>query len=81
MEANKTAGQIVGPKECFGPFHRYAVAPVQSRFGGDPWWFVWDAEQTDEVTGGPLVIRIEPTKALALKGMDTMGSGIEYTNH
>lgn len=71
------AGQLAGPKESFGPFHRYAVAPVHSRFGGVH-WFVWDAEQEDEVTGGPKVIRIEDSKKKALDGMDTMGYGIKW---
>lgn len=80
MKENNNAGQLAAPKEFFGPYHRYAVAPVHSRFGGVA-WFVWDAEQEDEVTGSPAVIRIAETKAEALDGMDTMGSGIKYANH
>ena len=49
------SGTLAGPKNFFGECKRFAIAPVFTRFDAVS-WFTWDAEQTDEVTGGPLVI-------------------------
>jgi hypothetical protein len=62
------AGQLAGPKQTFGEFKRYAVAPVHTRFGAVE-WFVWDAERPDD-TGFASVIRQEPTLTAALAGLE-----------
>lgn len=46
------AGELASPRETFGPFSRFAVAAVHTRFA-DVSWFVWDAEGDDV---GPAVI-------------------------
>ena len=61
-------GQIVSKKFIFGDCSRYAVAPVKSRFGGVS-WFVWDAEQQDDITGGPSVIRQASSIESAIFGL------------
>jgi len=37
------AGSLAAPKQFFGEFRRYAVAPVHTRFDAVE-WFVWDAD-------------------------------------
>jgi hypothetical protein len=62
------AGQHATAKYLFGPFNRYAVFAVHTRFDAVS-WFVTDAEQFDDVTGAPLVIRQEATRQLAVRGL------------
>ena len=64
----KRAGQLAAARELFGPYHRYSIAPVHSRFG-ELIWFVWDSEIKDEVTGASAVIRQEPSREAALESM------------
>lgn len=59
------AGQLVAKKATFGDLSRFAVAPVHTRFDAVE-WFVWDADQTDPVTDGPVVIRQKATFAEAV---------------
>lgn len=68
MTAPTIAGSLAARKEFFGPFSRYAVAPVNDRWGGVS-WFVWDAEVADDFTGGPAVIRQAGTKEEAVAGL------------
>lgn len=49
------AGQLASRKVSFGDLSRFAVAAVHTRFDAVS-WFVWDAEQTDDVTGGPAIV-------------------------
>ena len=63
-------GELAGPKDRFGPFGRYAVAPVHTRFEAVE-WFVWDAELMDPLTGGPAVIRQAATREAAVRGLET----------
>lgn len=60
-------GQLAGPTELFGDFHRYLLCPVHTRFDAIA-WFVYDAEVTDEV-GCPAIIRIEDTREDAMAGL------------
>lgn len=62
------AGSLAAPKQTFGPFGRYAVAPVHTRFDYLE-WFVWDAEVIDDVTGKPVVICQEKTQEEAIAGL------------
>lgn len=62
-------GQCAAPKRLFGEYHRYAVAPVYTRFDAVE-WFVWDAHETDPVTNGPAVIRQAATEAEAIAGLE-----------
>ena len=64
------AGQIAKRKTLFGDCSRYAVAPVHSRLGALQ-WFVWDADNTDALTGNPAVIRQEDSLEAAMR--DFMG--------
>lgn len=64
-------GELAARKRLFGPYSRYAVAPVYTRFDAVE-WFVWDAEypwiDADGVLG---VIRQASTLEEALRGLDT----------
>ena len=60
-------GSLAAPKQRFGDWGRYAIAPVHTRFD-DLEWFVWDAEDIDEATGLAAVIRQAPTMEEALRG-------------
>lgn len=62
------AGQLAARKTSFGEFSRFAVAPVYTRFDALE-WMVWDVEVTDEVTGGPAVIRQAATREAAVAGL------------
>ncbi len=61
-------GSLAAPKQRFGDWGRYAIAPVHTRFD-DLEWFVWDAEVIDEATGLAAVIRQAPTMEEALRGL------------
>ena len=39
-------GSPAAPKEYFGDWKRYAIAPIHTRFDAVT-WFVWDAEHKD----------------------------------
>lgn len=72
LPANDPArkGELAARKVLFGFGARYAIAPVHSRFAGDPLiWFVWDADRMD-FDGKPEVIRQEPSFEAALAGLD-----------
>jgi hypothetical protein len=62
------AGQAAARKRLFGEYSRYAVWPIHTRFG-QLQWLVADAHVTDEVTGGPAVIRQEDTEEEAVAGL------------
>lgn len=59
-------GQLAARKRLFGDWHRYAVAPVHTRFDAVE-WFVWDAHT--DANGHPAVIRQASTEAEAVKGL------------
>ena len=65
----RQAGALATRKSPFGPWSRYAVAAVHTRFDAVS-WFVWDAEQADPITGEQLVIRQEPTREAAVSGLE-----------
>ena len=62
------AGELATEKQTFGDCSRYAVAAVHTRFDAVS-WFVWDANQTDEITGEPLVIRQSESPEKAVAGL------------
>jgi len=62
-------GQLAAPKRLFGEYHRYAVAPVHTRFGAVE-WIVWDAHTWDAHGVNPAVIRQASTEAEAVAGLD-----------
>ena len=72
-EANNPAraGQNAsyGQKLIFGYRARYAVYAVHTRFDSVA-WFVEDAEQEDELTGGLLIVRISDSFSDAIDGLD-----------
>lgn len=49
------AGREAAPARCFGPWNRYRVVPVHSRFDAVT-WFVTDAESRDDADL-PAVVR------------------------
>lgn len=69
------AGQRANKPETFGEFNRYAVFAVHTRdlteFGipNEVAWCVADAEEWDEETDRPAIIRIERTKMQAVEGL------------
>lgn len=60
-------GQPAAPKQ-FWDDHRFAVAPVHTRFDRVA-WFVWDAEAEASDLSHAEVIRIEDTLEAALAGL------------
>jgi len=60
-------GQLAARKRLFGDYHRYAVAPIHTRFDAVE-WFVWDAH-TDDGAGRPAVIRQASSEAEAVEGL------------
>lgn len=70
LPANDPAlkGKLAARKQLFGEFHRYAVAPIHSRFGTALIWFVWDAHMADE-NGDPAIIRQDNTLEKAIAGL------------
>jgi len=69
MNVPSKAGQKAGAYEIFGAFARYAVFPVHTRFDAIE-WFVVDSEREDPVCGGMAIIRQEPTRELAMAGLE-----------
>ena len=61
-------GSLAAPKQRFGDWGRYAIAPIHTRFDAIE-WVVWDAEILDEATGFAAIIRQEPTLKDALRGL------------
>lgn len=70
IQANdpQRAGQLASRKALFNG-SRFAVAAVHTRFEAVS-FFVWDAEATDEVTGGPAVVRQADTLAEAVRDLE-----------
>ena len=72
----RKAGQPACPKQFFGEYKRYAVAPVHTRFDAVE-WFVWDAAHENSNArwragkgiGSAEVIRQEPTLEAAMRGI------------
>ena len=60
-------GALASKRVFFGPFSRFCVYAVHTRFS-DVCWFVRDSERIDEL-GMPEVIRQEPTFELAIAGI------------
>jgi hypothetical protein len=64
------AGRRAARSVRFGPYGRYAIVPMHSRFPEDPLiWFVWDAEVLDP-EGWSEIVRQEPSLEAALAGLD-----------
>jgi len=61
------AGCLASRPFNHGPFGRYRIAAVHTRFDAVE-WFVWDAETPDE-DGYATVVRQEPTKEAALASL------------
>lgn len=65
-----TPGTLICRKTLFGANHRYAVAPVWTRFNTVQ-WFVWDAYTRDDFNDGKAaVIRQADSFAEALAGFE-----------
>ena len=63
-------GQLAARKRLFGPYSRYAVAPIHTRFDAVE-WIVWDAENPwMDASGLPGIIRQAATLEDALHGLD-----------
>ena len=62
------AGQRANKKELFGPFSRYAVYAIHTRFDYIE-WIVTDADKIDELTNLPAIIRQAKTKEDAMRGL------------
>ena len=69
LEANdpRQAGRLASNRIRFGDCGRYALAAVHTRFE-DVTWMVFDAEQEDELTGKPKIIRQSDSPSEALSG-------------
>lgn len=61
-------GSLAAPKQFFGDYSRYAVAPVHTRFDAVE-WFVWDAEHALSDMNHAEVIRQAETLGEALRGL------------
>jgi len=61
-------GSTAAPKQRFGKFGRYAIAPIHTRFDAVE-WVVWDADIIDEATGLAAIIRQANTMDEALRGL------------
>lgn len=61
-------GQLASRKRLFGPWSRYAVAAVHTRFDHVV-WMVWDSETIDPETDLIDVIRIADTEEKAVEGL------------
>jgi len=61
-------GQLAARKRLFGDYHRYAVAPVHTRFDAVE-WFVWDAEAYSPEGITPAVIRQASSEEEAIAGL------------
>lgn len=65
------AGQLASPKQRFGAFGRYAIAPLHQRLGHQLVFFVWDAHACDQYDPKlPAVVRQEEQLEDALRGLD-----------
>lgn len=62
-------GELASRKVTFGPWSRYAVFAVHTRFDRVQ-FFVADAERPDPVTNGPEIIRQADTLEEALTGLE-----------
>jgi len=61
-------GSFAAPKQRFGDFGRYAIAPIHTRFDAVE-WVVWDADIIDEATGLAAIIWQADTMDEALGGL------------
>ena len=61
-------GQLAAPKQFFGDFNRFAVAPMHTRFETIE-WFVWDADHPDSDMSHAEVGRQSATLEDALAGL------------
>jgi hypothetical protein len=62
-------GQLAARKISFGPWRRYAIAPIHTR-GEQLCWAVWDAEEADQYRPlEPAIIRQALTCEQALEGL------------
>ena len=61
-------GEKASPFAVFGECSRYKVCAVHTRFDSVS-WFVFDAEQTDCITGRSLVIKQESSLIAAIKDL------------
>jgi len=61
-------GSLSAPKQRFGDFGRYTIAPIHTRFNAVE-WVVWDADTIDEATGLAAIIRQTDTIDEALRGL------------
>lgn len=73
MQAEKNdpmrSGQSASQPERFGPWGRYRVEAIHTRFDAVE-WCAFDAEAPDEVTGRPSMIRQEATRERAMAGLE-----------
>jgi hypothetical protein len=69
-------GERASEYVTFGPFKRYGVAALHTRFDAVQ-WFVWDVELLDQHSGEyGRVIRQEDTLEAALRGLDTVDAAV-----
>jgi hypothetical protein len=70
LEANNPSqsGRLASDRIRFGEFGRFALAAVHTRFEAVT-WMVFDAEQEDELTGKPKIIRQADSAAEAIRGL------------
>ena len=73
------AGQLAAPKESFGDFGRFSVAPVHTRFD-EVQWFAWDAERKDDVTDGPMVVAQEGSREGAMAVVQRRQDAISFAS-
>lgn len=63
----RQAGRLASDRVLFGDNSRFALAAVHTRFDAVT-WMVFDAEQEDELTGKPKIVRQADTVSEALSG-------------
>lgn len=71
---NSAPGTPALPKQYFGKNSRYAIAPVNTRFG-DVAWFIWDAETTDQETERAAVLFQYSTREDAFETAERLDEG------
>jgi len=63
----RQAGRLASDRVLFGDNSRFALAAVHTRFA-EVTWMVFDAEQEDELTGKPKIIRQGDSPSEVLSG-------------